>query len=183
VLGEGAGILIFEEYEHARRRGARIFAEVCGFGTTADASHITQPSEDGIGAAKAMKRALDDAALSPESIDYINAHGTSTPLGDIAETVAIKRVFGQHAHRIPVSSTKSSIGHLLGASGGVEAIATVLAIANSVAPATINLEHPGEGCDLDYVPNAPRDCRIRRAMSNSFGFGGHNACIVFQRAD
>jgi 3-oxoacyl-[acyl-carrier-protein] synthase II len=183
VLGEGAGILIFEEYEHARRRGARIFAEVAGFGTTADASHITQPSEDGVGAAKAMQAAIADAGWAPDSMDYINAHGTSTPLGDVAETIAIKRVFGQHARRIPVSSTKSSIGHLLGASGGVEAIATVLAIANSVAPPTINLDNPGEGCDLDYVPNAPRDCRIRRAMSNSFGFGGHNACIVFQRID
>ncbi len=183
VLGEGAGILIFEEFEHARRRGARIFAEVAGFGTTADASHITQPSENGEGAAQAMRAALADGGLAPDTIDYINAHGTSTPLGDVAETIAIKKVFGPHAQRVPVSSTKSSIGHLLGASGGVEAIASILAIVNSVAPPTINLDHPGEGCDLDYVPNAPRDRRIHRAMSNSFGFGGHNACIVFQRAE
>jgi len=178
VMGEGAGILIFEELEHARRRGARILAEVLGFGMSGDASHITQPGEDGAGAAVAVQRALQDAGLSPDAVDYINAHGTSTPLGDIAETRAIKRVFGEHARNLAISSTKSAIGHLLGASGGVEMVATVLAIQNGIAPPTINLDDPDPECDLDYVPNRARDMRIRVAMSNSFGFGGHNACIA-----
>ena len=183
VLSEGAGILIFEELEYARRRGAQIVAEVVGFGATCDAEHITQPGESGTGAAEAMTRAIADARLNPEDVDYINAHGTATTLGDISETVAIKAVFGPAASKLAVSSTKSSIGHLLGASGGVELIASIMAMANSVAPPTINLEHPDERCDLDYVPNTPRDRKIRCAMSNSFGFGGHNACIIVKPFD
>ncbi len=181
VLGEGAGIVVFEELEHARKRGVQILAEVAGYGATSDAGHITQPLEDGRGAADAMRAAIRDAGLSPEDIDYINAHGTSTPLGDEAETLAIKRVFGESAKRVAISSTKSSIGHLLGASGGVELAATIMGIINAVAPPTINLETPCESCDLDYIPNTPRDLRIRVAMSNSFGFGGHNACVVLKR--
>lgn len=178
VMGEGAGLLVFEELEHARKRGARIHAEVLGFGMSADACHITQPDEQGSGAAAAMTHALSDADVTPDDVDYINAHGTSTPLGDIAETIAIKRVFGPHAKKLAVSSTKSAIGHLLGASGGVELVATVMALIHRVAPPTINLNEPDPQCDLDYVPNKPRDLPIRVAMSNSFGFGGHNACIV-----
>lgn len=181
VLGEGAGILIFEELECAKKRGVTILAEVVGYGTTADATHITQPSEDGMGAAQAMSDALADARLSPDDIDYINAHGTSTPLGDIAETVAIHRIFGAAANRVPVSSTKSSIGHLLGASGAVELIATVLGLVHSVAPPTINLDAPDPRCDLNHVANTPQDRRINCAMSNSFGFGGHNASLVIAR--
>jgi 3-oxoacyl-[acyl-carrier-protein] synthase II len=183
VLGEGAGILVFEELEHARKRGAEILAEVKGVGVTSDAGHITQPDETGRGAAAAMATALKDAGLNAEDISYINAHGTSTPLGDLAETVAIKRVFGDHAYKLAVSSTKSSIGHLLGSSGGVEIIATIMGIRRSVAPPTINLDEPDEGCDLDYVPNYARDMRINHALSNSFGFGGHNACIIVSRMD
>jgi len=181
VLAEGAGAVIFEELEHAKRRGATILAEVLGFASTSDADHITQPSENGEGAAAAMRLAIQDAKISPDQVDYINAHGTSTPLGDVAETIAIKRVFGDGARRLVVSSTKSAIGHSLGASGGLEIIATILAAKNSVAPPTVNLEHPGEGCDLDYCPKVARDRKIRVGMSNSFGFGGHNACIVVQR--
>ena len=181
VLGEGAGILIFEALEHARKRGARILCEVSGFGTTADAEHLTQPSESGIGAARAMQAALDDANLNPDDIDYINAHGTATPLGDVAETRAVRKVFGPSADRLVISSTKSAIGHLLGASGGVELVATILGLVNSVVPPTLNLDNPDPACDLDYVPNSPRDLPIRRAMSNSFGFGGHNACLVVSR--
>jgi 3-oxoacyl-[acyl-carrier-protein] synthase II len=181
VLAEGAGAAIFEELEHARRRSAPILAEVIGFGSTSDADHITQPSENGEGAASAMEVALKDARLSPQDVDYINAHGTSTPLGDVAETTAIKRVFGPAAKKLVVSSTKSAVGHSLGASGGVELIASVLAAKNSVVPPTINLDHPGEGCDLDYCPNTARDRKIAVAMSNSFGFGGHNACIIVRR--
>jgi len=183
VLGEGAGVLIFEESEHAQARGARIYGEVLGFGMSGDASHITQPAEDGSGAALAMRLALEDARTDPKDVDYINAHGTGTPLGDVAETVAIKRVFGEHARRVAVSSTKSQIGHLLGASGGVELVATLLAVRNNVAPATINLDVPDPRCDLDYVPHQPRDVPIRRAISNSFGFGGHNATLVVGRPD
>lgn len=178
VMGEGAGIVIFEEYEHARTRGAPILAEVLGFGMSADAGHLTQPDERGRGAAAAMRAALRNAGLSPDQIDYINAHGTATPLGDLAETVAIKSVFGDHAHRLRISSTKSSIGHLLGASGGVELVACVMAVRHGVIPPTINLDNPGEGCDLNYTPNVPQDAKVNFAMSNSFGFGGHNACIV-----
>ncbi len=181
VMGEGAGILIFEELEHAKARGAKILAEVLGFGCSSDCYHIAAPEPEGIGAALAIKRALDDAGVLPEQIDYINAHGTSTPLGDISETKAIKRIFGEHAYKLAISSTKSMIGHLLGASGGVELIATVLAIQNQILPPTINLENPDPECDLDYVPNKPRPGKIEYAMSNSFGFGGHNTCIVIKK--
>jgi len=183
VLGEGAAVLVFEELEHAKRRGATILAEVLGYGGSSDANHITQPSEHGGGAASAMVAALRDARIAPDELDYINAHGTSTPLGDVAETTAIKRVLGDAAKTTPVSSTKSAMGHLLGASGGVELVAIIKAMANNVAPPTINLDNPGEGCDLDYIPNTPRDLKIRTAMSNSFGFGGHNACIIARRLD
>lgn len=181
VLAEGAGALIFEELEHARRRGAPILAEVIGFASTSDADHITQPSENGEGAAKAMSKALKDAHISPQDVDYINAHGTSTPLGDIAETKAIKNVFGNHARKLVVSSTKSAVGHSLGASGSIELIACINAIRNAVIPPTINLENADEGCDLDYCPNTARDAKVRVAMSNSFGFGGHNACLIVRR--
>lgn len=183
VLGEGAGLLVFEEMEHARKRGARIYGEVLGFGMSSDASHITQPCENGSGAIAAMELALADATSDPDTIDYINAHGTSTPMGDLAETKAIKQVFGDHAYKLAVSSTKSCLGHLLGASGGVELIATIQAMRHNLAPPTINLENPDPACDLDYVPNKARDMRIRRAMSNSFGFGGHNATLVVGPAD
>jgi 3-oxoacyl-[acyl-carrier-protein] synthase II len=178
VLSEGAGLLVFEELEHAKRRGARIYAEVLGFGASGDAGHITQPDEHGAGAARAMENALRDGKIDPTAIDYINAHGTSTPLGDAAETMAVKKVFGDHAYKLSVSSTKSQLGHLLGASGGVELIFTVLALRDSMVPPTINLENPDPKCDLDYTPNKPRERRLRAAMSNSFGFGGHNASIV-----
>ena len=178
VLGEGAGMFVFEEYEHARARSADVYAEVLGFGMSADAYHITQPMEGGAGGARSMAAALADAGVSVEQIDYVNAHGTSTPLGDLAETLAIKKVFGAHSGKVSVSSTKSAVGHLLGASGGVELVASVLAIRHGVCPPTLNLEHPGEGCDLDYTPLTPRDRRIDIALSNSFGFGGHNATII-----
>ena len=181
VLSEGAGVLVFEEYEHARRRGAPILCEVLGFGATADATDIVQPDPTGAGAGRAMAAALADAGLNPEDIDYINAHGTSTPLGDVAETKAIKSVFGAAAYKVPISSTKSSVGHLLGASGGVEAIAAIMALQHNTLPPTINLENPDPECDLDYVPNAARDANLRTAMSNSFGFGGHNVCIIFRK--
>lgn len=181
VLSEGAGALVFEEREHARRRSAPILAEVVGFGATSDADHITQPSESGEGAARAMLNALRSANLSPSEVGYINAHGTSTPLGDVAETRAIKAVLGDHVRKVVVSSTKSCVGHSLGASGGLELIACVLAIKNGMIPPTINLDTPGEDCDLDYCPNVARDARIDVAMSNSFGFGGHNACLVVRR--
>jgi 3-oxoacyl-[acyl-carrier-protein] synthase II len=178
VLSEGAGMLVFEELEHARARGARIYAEVLGYGASADGSHITQPDEAGTGAGRAMEQALADGRLDPTSIGYINAHGTSTPLGDAAETVAIKRVFGEHAKKLSVSSTKSQLGHLLGASGGVELVLTVLALRDSMIPPTINLDNPDPKCNLDYTPKQPRERRLQAAMSNSFGFGGHNASIV-----
>ncbi|MBX3396217.1 MAG: beta-ketoacyl-ACP synthase II [Phycisphaerae bacterium] len=178
VMGEGAGMFVFEELEHAKRRGAQIHAEVLGFGTSADAYHITQPEERGLGAAQALRSALVDSRVRPEQVDYVNAHGTSTPLGDVAETLAIKSVFGAHAYKLRISSTKSAIGHLLGASGGVELIATVCSIRNSVIHPTINLENPGEGCDLNYTPLAAQDAKVEIAVSNSFGFGGHNACVV-----
>ena len=181
VLSEGAGILILEEYEHARRRGAGIYAEVIGFGMSGDGLHIVQPDPEGRGAAGAMRSMLQDAQADPASVDYINAHGTATPLGDIAETKAVKAVFGDHARKLAISSTKSSIGHLLGASGGVEFIAAALTIRDQVAPPTINLEEPDPQCDLDYVPLVPRPMTIRRAASNSFGFGGHNACLLLQK--
>ena len=181
VLSEGAGILILEEYEHARARGARIYAEMKGFGMSGDAHHITAPPEDGRGAALAMKAALADARLAPEDIHYINAHGTSTSLGDIAEVRAIKNIFAAHAHKMPVSSTKSMIGHLLGASGAVEAIYSILAIQDNIAPPTINLQEPDGECDLDFVPQRAREVKIDRVLSNSFGFGGTNASIIFSR--
>jgi len=182
LLSEGAGIIVIEELEHARRRGARIYAELVGYGCNCDAYHITAPEPEGNRAAAAMQLALDDAGIAPDEVDYINAHGTSTVLGDIAETRAVKRVFGQHAKKgLMISSTKSALGHLLGASGGVEIIATALAITEGVIPPTLNLDEPDEECDLDYVPNAPRKARVNVAMSNSFGFGGHNACLVLKR--
>ena len=180
VLSEGAGILVLEELEFARRRGARILAEVCGYGLSSDATHLTSPDPQGTGAARAIQAAINDAGLKPDDIDYINAHGTSTPLGDVAETNAIRTVFGQHADALAVSSTKSQLGHLLGASGGVESAFCVLALERQVVPPTINLDHPDPACDLDYVPHEPRRMRIRCAMKNSFGFGGHNACLVFR---
>ncbi len=178
VLSEGAGMLLFEELEHARKRGARIYAEVLGYGASADAGHITQPDEGGVGAARAMKRALEDAQVDASHVSYINAHGTSTSLGDAAETTAIKLVFGEHARGLSISSTKSQLGHLLGASGGVELILTILAMRDSVVPPTINLDTPDPACDLDYTPNEPRKRKLSSAMSNSFGFGGHNASIL-----
>jgi len=181
VLSEGAGVLLFEQLEHAKARGAKIYAEVLGFGGTADATDIVQPDPEGHGASRAMAAALADARLDPDEIDYINAHGTATPLGDIAETKAIKQVFGPAARKVAISSTKSAVGHTLGASGGIEAIACIKAIENNTIPPTINLENPDPECDLDYVPNVARDARIRTVMDNSFGFGGHNACLVFRR--
>lgn len=178
VLSEGAGIMVLEELEHAKYRGAEIYAEVLGYGASADASHITQPDENGAGAAHAMSMALNNAGLNPSDIGYINAHGTSTPLGDAAETKAVKRVFGEHAHSVSVSSTKSQLGHLLGASGGVELILSMLAIRDGVIPPTINLDTPDPACDLDYTPNQARERKITKAMSNSFGFGGHNGSLV-----
>lgn len=183
VLSDGAGALVLEEYEHAKKRGARIYAELAGFGMSGDAHHITAPPEDGEGARLAMLNALRDGKLNPEDVDYLNAHATSTELGDLAETIAIKRAFGDHARKLAVSSTKSMTGHLLGAAGAVEAIFTILAIRDQVAPPTINLHHPGEGCDLDYVPNVARPMRIRVALSNSFGFGGTNGSLVFRALD
>lgn len=181
VLAEGCGVLIFEEYEHARKRGARMYAEVIGFGATADAGDMVQPDPEGKGAGRAMSLALQSAGLNPEHIDYINAHGTSTPLGDLAETQAIKRVFGAHAKKLAVSSTKSATGHTLGASGGIEAVACVKALEHNTLPPTINLDEPSPGCDLDYVPLTARDCRVTTVMNNSFGFGGHNACLILRK--
>ncbi len=178
VLSEGAGLIVLEELEHAKRRGARIYAELVGYGASGDGNHITQPDEHGTGAGRAMERALHDAGLTPEAIDYINAHGTSTPLGDQAETTAIKRVFGPHAKQVSVSSTKSQLGHMLGASGGVELVFATLAIRDGLIPPTINLDDPDPACDLDYTPHKARERRVRAAMSNSFGFGGHNASVV-----
>ncbi len=181
VLSDGAGMLVLEEYESARRRGANIYAELAGFGMSGDAFHITSPPEDGRGAAACMLNALSDAGLALDKVDYINAHGTSTPIGDKAETLAIRRVFGAHADRLAVSSTKSMVGHLLGASGAVEAIFSVLSLRDQVAPPTINLHNPGEGCDLDYVPNTARSMKMDVVLSNSFGFGGTNGSLVFRR--
>jgi 3-oxoacyl-[acyl-carrier-protein] synthase II len=182
VLGEGAGAVALEEYEHAKARGARIYCEVLGYGASADAFHMTAPPEDGNGGFRAMRNALKDAAVDASQVDYINAHGTSTPLGDIAETIAVKRLLGSRAHKVAVNSTKSMTGHLLGAAGGVEAVFAALALVHQVSPPTINLRTPDPACDLDYVPNAARRMPIRIALSNSFGFGGTNGTIVLARA-
>ena len=181
VMGEGAAVLVLEEYEHAMRRGAKIYAELVGYGATADAYHITAPCVDGEGAVKCMLRALKDARLSPDEVDYINAHGTSTKLNDAVETLAIKKVFGERAYKIPVSSTKSMIGHLLGAAGAIEAVATIMTIHTGIIHPTINYENPDPECDLDYVPNEARKKEVNVAISNSFGFGGHNVCLVFKK--
>jgi len=181
VLGEGAGAMVLEEYEQAKARGAHIYCEVLGYGLSADAFHMTAPSEDGDGAFRCMRNALQDAGVEPSQVDYINAHGTSTPLGDLAETKALKRLLGAHAAKVAVNSTKSMTGHLLGAAGGVEAVFTALALRDQVSPPTINLRTPDPECDLDYVPNVARKMPIRVALSNSFGFGGTNATLVFAR--
>jgi 3-oxoacyl-[acyl-carrier-protein] synthase II len=179
VMGEGAGILVLEELEHAKRRGAKIYAEVVGYGLSGDAHHITAPAEDGNGAFRAMRNALKRSGLSADSIDYVNAHGTSTPLGDEIELGAVKRVFGDHAYKLSMSSTKSAIGHLLGAAGSVEAIFSILAMRDSVVPPTLNLEDPSQGCDIDLVPRRAKERKVRYALSNSFGFGGTNASLIF----
>ena len=181
VLGDGAGVVVLESYEHASARGAEIYAEFAGFGMSSDAYHITLPPDDGDGARRCMELALADAGMNSDDIDYINAHGTSTPAGDLVETNAVKLAFGEHARKLAMSSTKSMIGHLLGAAGGVEAIFSILAIRDQVAPPTLNLDEPGEGCDLDYVPHTARPMRIDAAMSNSFGFGGTNGTLIFKR--
>jgi len=181
VLSDGAGVVVLEEYDRAVARGARIYAEVVGFGMNSDAYHMTSPSEDGTGAAECMRLAMEDAGVNPEQIQYVNAHGTSTPAGDAAETRAVKRAFGDAAYRIAVSSTKSMTGHMLGAAGGAEAIFSILAIRDQVAPPTINYETPDPACDLDCVPNTAREMRIEYALSNSFGFGGTNGTLIFRR--
>ena len=181
IIGEGAGIVILEELEYAKRRGAQILAEVVGYGMSADAYHITQPAENGDGGFRVMRNALRDAGIKPEQVGYVNAHGTSTPLGDEIEATAIKRAFGDYAYKMAVSSTKSMTGHLLGGAGGLEAGITVLALRDQIVPPTMNLENPGEGCDLDFVPNQARKVEMEYAISNSFGFGGTNGCLVFRR--
>ncbi len=181
IMGEGAGLVILEDLEFAKKRGARIYAEVIGYGASSDAYHITTPAPNGEGAARCMAMALRDAAIAPTEMGYINAHGTSTKFGDELETIAIKTVFGDHAYKIPVSSTKSMTGHLLGAAGGVEAVISILAIDRGVLPPTINLENPDPECDLDYIPNTARKSQVEVTMSNSFGFGGTNACLIFRK--
>lgn len=181
VLGDGSGVIFLEEYESAKARGAEIYCELVGFGMSSDAYHMTSPSTDGEGAARCMQHALNDAGLNPEDVDYINAHGTSTPAGDVAETVALKRAFGEHAKNVAVSSTKSMTGHLLGAAGGIEAIFSILALRDQILPPTINLDNQDPDCDLDYVPNTARDAKINVAMSNSFGFGGTNGTLIFKK--
>jgi len=181
VIAEGSGIIVLEVLEHAVRRGATIYAEMAGYGQSSDAYHIAAPPENGEGGARCMQRALQDAGMNPEDIDYINAHGTSTPLNDKCETTAIKTIFGDHAYRLSVSSTKSMTGHMLGGAGGIEAAFTALTLRHGIIPPTINLDHPDPDCDLDYVPNTARECRINAAMSNSFGFGGTNGVIIMKR--
>ena len=181
VLSNGAGVVVLEELEHARKRGAKIYAEVIGFGMSADAYHMTAPPDDGEGAARCMRIAMDDAGVSTQDVDYINAHGTSTPLGDLAETIATKTIFGDRAYELAISSTKSMTGHLLGAAGGIEAIFSVLSIRDGIIPPTINLENPSADCDLDYVPNTARETDVNIAISNSFGFGGTNGSLVFRK--
>ncbi|HCQ0929599.1 TPA: beta-ketoacyl-ACP synthase II [Listeria monocytogenes] len=183
IIGEGAGIVILEEYEHAKARGAKIYAEIVGYGATGDAYHITAPAPNGEGAARAMKMAIDDAGLTPDKVDYINAHGTSTPYNDEYETQAIKTVFGDHAKKLAISSTKSMTGHTLGASGGIEAIFALLTIRDNIIAPTIHLKNQDEVCDLDYVPNEAREANVNVVISNSFGFGGHNATLVFKRTE
>jgi 3-oxoacyl-(acyl-carrier-protein) synthase len=180
-MGEGAAVLVLERLEHALDRGASIYAEVCGYGMSADAYHMTAPAPGGEGAVQSMQAALRDAGLPPEAVDYINAHGTSTPYNDANETLAIKQVFGDHATRLPISSIKSMIGHTLGAAGAIEAVATILSLKHGILPPTINYEHPDPDCDLDYVPNTARELPIRVAMNNSFGFGGTNATTLLRR--
>ncbi|HSR18725.1 MAG TPA: beta-ketoacyl-ACP synthase II, partial [Ignavibacteriaceae bacterium] len=181
IMGEGAGALIFEDFEHAKKRNAKIYAEMIGMGLSADAHHITAPHPEGMGAVNAMQMALENAGIKPEDIDYINMHGTSTPLGDISETIAIKKVFGEHAYKMSLSSTKSMTGHLLGAAGAVEAIASILAVNNNIIPPTINFENPDPECDLDYTFNKPVEKKINIALSNAFGFGGHNTSVLFKK--
>ena len=181
VLSDGAGVIILEEFEHARKRGARIYGEIVGYGMSGDAYHMTAPSADGDGAIRCMQNALADAGMNVEDVDYINAHGTSTPAGDIIENNAVKKVFADHAKKLAMSSTKSMIGHLLGAAGGVEAVFSILSLCDQVAPPTINLENPDDGCDLDYVPHQARSMKIDVALSNSFGFGGTNGCLIFKK--
>jgi 3-oxoacyl-[acyl-carrier-protein] synthase II len=181
VVGEGSGIMIIESLEHARARGAKIYAEIVGYGMSGDGYHITSPPPDGEGAARCMRSALDNAGIEPDQIDYINAHGTSTPLNDLYETRAIKMIFGDAAHKVAVSSTKSMTGHLLGGAGGVETIFSALTIKDGIMPPTINFENPGEECDLDYVPNTARKADVTYAMSNSFGFGGTNASLILKK--
>ncbi len=181
VLGEGAGLLVLESLEHAEQRGANILAEMSGYGASSDAHHVTQPHPEGEGAARAMKWAIEDAGITPDKIDYINAHGTSTPLNDKYETIAMKRMYGDHAYKLAISSTKSMTGHLLGAAGGIEAAFTVLTIKNGIVPPTINIDNPDPDCDLNYIPNTAKKQPVNVAMSNSLGFGGHNASLVFER--
>ncbi len=183
VLGDGAGVIVLEEYEHAKARGATIYAELSGFGTSSDAYHMTSPSEDGAGAAQSMRNAINDAGIDPSAVHYVNAHGTSTPAGDLAECAAIKSVFGGHAYDLAVSSTKSMTGHLLGAAGAIEAIFSVKAITDQVAPPTINLDNPDDGCDLNFVAHSAQQCDIQAAISNSFGFGGTNGTLVFSKVN
>lgn len=181
VLGDGAGVMVLEEYEHAKARGAKIYAELAGFGMSGDAFHMTSPPADGDGAARSMLNAIKDAGINPDQVDYINAHGTSTPAGDIAETMAVKRVFGDHATKVMVSSSKSMIGHLLGAAGSVESIITAMSLVDQKVSPTINLDNPSEGCDLDYVPHTARDAKLEYALCNSFGFGGTNGSLIFKK--
>ena len=181
VLGEGAGLLVLESLDHAEQRGANILAEISGYGASSDAHHVTQPHPEGEGAARAMKWAIEDAGITPDKVDYINAHGTSTPLNDKYETIAMKRMYGDHAYKLAISSTKSMTGHLLGAAGGIEAAFTVLTIKNGIVPPTINIDNPDPDCDLNYVPNTAKKQPVNVAMSNSLGFGGHNASLIFER--